>query len=690
MYEHWSLANKQSLFILCSSLYHSPHATQSPSPLCDRDFDALKREICEIDPTWAPLHQAGWKVNPMSPLQKGKHVGFMGSIYNAYDYAPAKVIESEKWRVGFQEWTLSTTAKIDEEDEADSFEVYAAPKIDGLSVGVEYNMGKLVVALTRGDCVEGENVTDHMVQLGVPAFIDDMSHFVVRGEVVFKTTEWQKYLITHPEAKNPRNAASGIMGRKEVQDAHCLNFIAHGITPIGTHRFGLADSFSGQLKHLESLDFEPVMGKLLTGRMACEQYFEKITAKRDELPFEIDGVVFRVNNIAAYDSLGVDSGRCPRGAVAWKFPSLQVTTKLISVHLTVGHTGVIAPTAGLTPVPIGGVTVSKASLANFEEIARLGIYINDTVVVSRQGDVIPKIMGLAPGGSAGQARERIYVPTSCPICQGKVGPKAKVGGEAGALLYCLNQDCPAKSTGKINKWINDTSMMGVGKAIVDAMVAANLIYDVADLYVLRQIELATMPFNEGEFGKKRAGNVVAAIQKKKTLPLNLFLGALGVPGLGEGVVRNVREKMPGEFDKLTDWVGCTKMIDFADRIGLPNTARGIYTSLSDRQPLVAKLLHVGVTIAQETAPAASQEAGGPLAGKVFCLTGSFPQKKSMIEAAIRSNGGSTEDDVRGNVTHVVMDVVPSDDALTGKGKKARAKGLPLMSLVELQAMFRPV
>jgi DNA ligase (NAD+) len=667
MLQEMTLDQQKALYIRANAIHHSADAEHTP--ISNDQYDQLKRLIRDADPDWEPLKQAGWKINTLSPLDKCTHKGFMGSIYNAYDYAPKKAPEDQKWEIGMQQWRANVTGCV--------VDLYSMLKVDGLSVGLEYQNGQLQVALMRGDCIEGENVTEHILQMrDAPAMINWKGHGVVRGEVVMYASDWEEYKRLNPDAKNPRNVASGIMGRKETSDVRFLRFVAHSFQIFATKVTHQARTFEDDFNFLREQGFVPPRGRLCHGLGHVKEFYEQVAADRmdNKLPYEIDGVVVVVNSIGAYTSLGVDSGRCPKGAVAWKFAAITAKSIINTVEVTVGHNGKLTPVANLEPTPIGGVTVSRASLANFEECKRLGAHIGSQVIIARQGDVIPKVTQVL---ASFEGSKPIVAPNECPVCGGKVGPRKTVDGTDTADVYCLNEDeCPAQSTGKINKWIKDTGIMDVGKKIVAAMVEGNLITTPADLYRLDLVSLSEMKFGKSQYGVKRATKTIDSINAHRSLPLEVFLGALGVRGLGAGVVANVREKMPGQFDKLSDWIGCTKLIDFADDVSLPNVARSIYEGLTARSGLVEDLLRVGVAIAAPASPAASGATAGPLSGKVILLTGDFPEKKKVYHEQITARGGAVEEDFTSKVTDVVVFIIPDDPSkLTGKGKKAHAKGI---------------
>jgi DNA ligase (NAD+) len=329
----------------------------------------------------------------------------------------------------------------------------------------------------------------------------------------------------------------------------------------------------------------------------------------------------------------------------------------------------------LAPVDVLGVTVGRASLKNYDEVKRLGIRIGDVVELTRGGDVIPDILKVVTHGDG----ESITQPTACPKCDGEAGRIKKVGGDLGALTYCLNPECEAKVSGAIKRWVKTANMIGVGEEIIDKACEHGVLADPADLYRVTEEQLAAVPFGRSTFGPTRAKKVLAVINGKRRVRLRTFIDGLGVRGLGEGVVDNVREKAPGQFDTIGDWLS-GRMLAMADQIGLTNTAERYHGGLVARAGLVQKLADSGVEIAAD--PVAGDK---PAATYVFCLTGGFPDQKKVYYAQIEAAGCEWRDDVKDDVTHVVVHERVA--AATGKAAKALKRGLPLIDLQEMLALI---
>jgi DNA ligase (NAD+) len=678
--EEVPLQELQSLYVKCKQVYF----TKGTPQLSDPEYDRLERFLKERTPDFWALSVVGPPFATASLRSKKPHRMHMGSVANAMDEA-----EFERF------W-----------DRTGGQQVYATLKVDGLSIAAYYDAGgRLTDAVTRGNGKEGDDVTANASKARSLPAVTRTPIGNVRGEIVLLNEDWEKLKDADPDIKTARNYASGMLRRSSGVGCERLVFIAHWLDPAPPHAHL---SYYSRIVLLREHGFIVPPGKLCNTLDDCKSFHLWVTEQRQnaKLKFEIDGIVFTANDMAYFARAGIDNDACPRAQVAWKFPSQKGQSRLKGVEWTVGHTGTLNPTGIVEPVTIGGVCVQRASLCNMDEIGRLGIHLDDVVEVSRQGDVIPKITGRVAGSAAPQAlaspaewaeRSAIRPPSRCPECGGEVGHRQKVKGGDTTALYCLNAECPAQSTGKIKHWVKKTEMKDVGPTIVEAMVDAELVQTPADLYTLatRQQALADMPFGKGVLGTTRAKKVVDSIEKRRALPLNVFIGALGIPGLGEGVARNVREAAPGEFDRLEDWVpsGQTvaKLLALKDQVGLTNVGVRIVESLGKAAPLVAELLAAGASISDAGTRLGASNApqngsgGGPLAGKVFCLTGDFPLRKAAYHDRIVEAGGTFETDVRSNVTHVVIDQI--NGKLTGKAEKAQKKGI-LIDLATLEGMLK--
>lgn len=647
-----------------------------PLPVPDYVYDRWKAELRQLCPGDELLTQVGAPVASDRAGQEVRHRHPMGSLDNVYN------IEE------FLAWHARRQADAGEE-----IRYNVSFKMDGGSVALFYDRGRLVCAATRGDGTTGENITANAARMkGVPQYVEvGEQPFTgsVRGEVMLFNEDWK---TVDPEGtSNPRNLGNGISRRLTGEHAEYLTFVAFRLFNASGVPFdrnpGRFDRESGMLSTLHEMGFDPVSHLWdCTAQDVVDLYNHvqgqrsdnprvRAWAARDDLPYEIDGLVVKCEPLV-FQAKWDRPERNPVTMVAFKFPPRGATTDLVDVTLTVGHTGAIIPTAVLKPVRIGGVTVSSALLCNWEEIQRLGVQIGDQVAVTRRGDVIPKIEAVVTPGAD---RKPIPEPTVCPEC----GAPAARKGEDGALTYCQGTSCPAKQIGKITTWIKKLDIQGLGDVYIEALAHShgphsedNMLKSPADLYRLHKRPLKVLAdIGTPRLGESRAAAVLAEIEKKRRLPLNLFLGSLGIEGLGHRRVQIVREKDPGQFDTLEDWLGL-KLAQRAAEVGLPGTAAEILSRLLASRALIQDLLAAGV----EIIPDEVKEEPKATSGRVYCLTGKFPQPKAFYHEKITAAGHSfTEDYKKGIYALVAAD----PNSGSGKLKKAAKDGVQVLSAEQL-------
>jgi DNA ligase (NAD+) len=407
-------------------------------------------------------------------------------------------------------------------------------------------------------------------------------------------------------------------------------------------------------------------------------FYEKILGQRDSLPFWIDGIVVKIDDISAQNEMG-ESGGCPKGQTAIKFPPEGVETTLLGVQVRVGHTGAVAPTAVLAAVDIGGTTVRSATLSNYDQIAALNLAIGDTVLLERRGDVIPKVVRVT---KRGDQRETIPVPVCCPECATTLGRKTTAGGKQGAVLYCLNDECPSRALGKVKCWISSLNILGIGDEVLEAMQEQAGINDAADLYTLkdRRSALANMTVSGIRFGESRAARVLAEIEAKRALTIDEFVGSLGLDSLAKTRVENIRAAVAGKMDTLDDWMS-GKLTGLAEEASVPGLAARFVADIEKRRPLIAKLLDTGVTlrVAEPVAPKFVADDA-----KSFCMTGKFSQPKAFFQEKIAARGHEWKESVAKGLDYLVTDDPGSN---SGKTVKARKLGVAIIGESELLAML---
>ncbi len=638
--------------------------------MSDVEYDALEDELCLLAPNDPVLALVGSSVPPDTMLTKARHAMPMGS--------QSKVNSAEEFRA----WCARNKIEA----------IHASLKGDGASAAAYYRDGQLVQAITRGDGTVGEDITANALRFkGLPAWVGSQDagfSGAVRFEVILTVADWSQ--IDPARSKNPRNAGTGIMGRKNGHQSGCLTIFAFDLDETRDGRSVEFRTETEKTARLAELGFNVIQHVRFERAEDAVAYFQNIAASRNQLPFWIDGVVMKVDDIAKQRELGVTAGR-PKGQVAWKFDSAGAETVLEGVLVSGGHTGGLYPTAQLRPVEIGGTTVSNASLANYDEIKRLDVAIGDSVWVVKANDIIPKIIRVT---QRSETRQPIPVPGVCPFCGGEVGRRRISSGEAGVIIECRNADCPKKSTGKIRRWIASLDIQGIGDVVLQAMIEHFDLADAADLYTLREradelAELVTNIERDLRLGDKRAASILDAIDATRMLTLGQFLGSLGLDHLGKRRVELMIKSANGALDTLADWrCGKLRDADFAARAGVPTIGSQIQDGIDAMAAVIDKLLAFGVTVLPHER---NSQSGNPAPARTICISGKLPsgRKKADYEAPLRAAGYELVDDVTKGLAYLVL----SDPASTsGKAQKARKLGVAVISeeqLIELSTGADP-
>ncbi len=547
-------------------------------------------------------------------------------------------------------------------------------KMDGLSMAAHYKGGKFTEAVTRGDGTTGEDVTENArtirsLPLRVKTKLPD---FEVRGETVMSRRAFER-LNTDRDEKglsrfaNPRNAAAGSLRQLEPQvtASRRLEYYTY---------FLLTDGRPAYDSHWESLTALKEMGfKVNDKSRPCDNIDEVLTfcayweAERENLPYEIDGVVVKVDSVEQQRRLGF-TAKAPRWAIAYKYPARQATTTIEGIGIQVGRTGALTPVANLKPVVVGGVTVSRATLHNEDEIARLGLQIGDEVVVERSGDVIPKVVRVS---SQGSYRKPFKMPSRCPVCDSKI-----VREEGEAASRCINANCPARLKESILHFASRGVMNidGMGDALVDQLVDREIVHNIADIYDLKIEDL----MNLDRMGVKSAGNVIRNIDKSRKNPLPRVLTALGIRFVGERTAVFLAQAF-GSMDAIER--ATVDELQQAEEVG-PKVAEAVvqFFSVPDNRELVDRLRKADLQFTY----AYNRPKGGPLSGSTFVLTGTLPnlsreEAKQLIEQA----GGKVASAVSKKTSYVVA----GEDA-GSKLDKARQLNVRVITEGELQAMLR--
>jgi len=546
---------------------------------------------------------------------------------------------------------------------------------------LHYDSGRLVLGATRGDGEIGEDVTQNLrtvrsVPLRIPARQDEVltapARLVVRGEVYMSISDLQE-LNRSQEAKgerpfaNPRNAAAGSLRQLDpaISASRPLRLFAYSIVDgVGS----LPQTQWETLRYLEKLGFPVTSDKALFEEIEeaiahCQSWMDR----RDELTYEADGVVVKVNDLSLQDALGV-VGKDPRGMLAFKFPAREATTRLKDVGINVGRTGTLNPYAILEPVRLGGVTIERATLHNFDDIARKDIRIGDMVVVKRAGDVIPQVEKPVRELRTGEERV-IEIPQSCPVCG-----EAVERPEGEVAVYCVNPSCPAQLVQRVVHWAATMDIQGFGERLAQIFVDRGLLHDLADFYYLQREDILSLP----GFADKSTDNLLAAIESSKTKPLSRLVAALGIRGVGATMAETLANRYPSLSQLSTAEISDLQSIPGVGPINASEIA-SFFASPGSRDLLV-KLAQAGVKMGGVVA---GQPKIGPLSGRTLVITGELPgwTREQAIEA-IKGAGGRVSESVSKKTAYVVAGLKPG-----GKLERARELGVPVLDAAGLQAIL---
>ena len=552
------------------------------------------------------------------------------------------------------------------------------PKIDGLSVALRYENGVLVSGATRGDGFVGEDVTENVKTiLTVPLKLAEPLSLTVRGEVYMPRAAFRLLNEKREEAglslfANPRNAAAGSLRQldsrltaKRRLDIFVFNF-QEGTLYADGHA---PSSHSETLDRLEALGFHVLSDRLLTDKK--EEVFAHIRAlgeKRDALSFDIDGVVIKIDSLADRKTLG-EGTNTPRWAVAYKFPPEQKKTKLLDIEIAVGRTGVLTPTALLSPVRLAGTTVSRATLHNEDFIKERGILIGDTVTVQKAGDIIPEVVCAHPELRDGSERP-FRMPEKCPSC----GEAVMRDEDEGAAVRCTNSACPAQLSRGIEHFASKDAMNieGLGPQLVELLLRKGLIHDAADLYTLTAEVLSPLE----RMGEKSAANLVAAIGRSKEAGLERLIYALGIRSIGQVAAASLAARF-GNLEAL--FSATAEELLAIDDFGQITTDYVLnYFSHPQNIELCRRLMAVGVRTEASFVPTNDN-----LSGLTFVLTGTLDgMTRDEAEAMIKAAGGK----VTGSVSKKTSYVVAGTQA-GSKLTKAQSLGVPVIGKEQLLSML---
>ncbi len=637
--------------------------------ISDAALDSLKHELYELEQRYPEF------ITPDSPTQRvsGKPLAGFRKVRHRVPMLSIEDIFSEEELRDWENYLKKLRPR------SHPFEYFAELKIDGFGISLLYERGVLKMGSTRGTGRVGEDVTQNLKTIesiplkleihkglspdirGIQGKIEravKKGEIELRGEVYMDKKDFEKFNQNQkrqglPTYSNPRNLAAGSIRQldQSLAASRPLKFLAYDIvTDIG------------QKKHSQEHEILPLLGFKTNQSRVCKnldevvRFWRRTEEKRENYPFEIDGVVVMVNNNALFEGLGV-AGKSPRGIRALKFTPEQATTILKGVRFQVGRTGAITPVALLKPVKVGGVVISRATLHNEDEIRRLGVKIGDTVIVGRAGDVIPDVVQVMPGLRTGKEKE-IRFPRTCPVCGTAL---VKPAGEA--IWRCPNPKCPARKRRYFRHIVSSFDMLGLGPKIIERLLDEGLVSDPADLFLLKKDDVVHLE----RLADKSAENIIRAIQSRKRIGLAKFIYALGIRNVGQETAQDLADRF-GSLKKIEE-ASLEQLQEVAD-IG-PVVAKSIYQWFRQKRNLefLEKLRKAGVVIKNFK----NQEKGikKKLKGKIFVFTGLLNSlTREEAKEKVRELGGRTSESVSKKTAYVVVGKSPGS-----KLEKAKKLGV---------------
>ncbi len=637
----------------------------------DAEFDRLMQELKRLEAAHpelvtpdSPTQRVGGK--PLEGFVKVKHSRPMLSLDNAFGEE-----ELRNWDRRVRE--LAGSAKI---------EYVCELKLDGMSLALTYEQGRLKKGVTRGDGSVGEDVTSNVRTMrSVPLSITTTAlskagapaDFEVRGEVIMPLAAFER-MNEDREAQglakfaNPRNSAAGTIRVLEpnIVAQRRLDFFAYFLLVDGKY---FPEHHDNALKMLHALGFKVNPNHTLANNIEqVLEFIAKCEAMREKLPYEIDGVVIKVNSVRLQDRLGF-TGKAPRWAIAYKYGARSGVTQIEDILIGVGRTGKLTPVAALKPVLIGGTTVSRATLHNQDEIARLGVKIGDWVMVERGGDVIPKVVKVIDDKAHPRGHKSFHMPERCPECGGHV---VRVEGEADHR--CVNAACPAKLRETILHFAARSVMNieGMGESLVNQLADSGLVKDISDIYELNKTKLLTLE----RIGDKSAENLLAEIEQSRKLPLERVIFGLGIRFVGERTAEFLSEHF-GSMDALMN--ASVEELQEVNEVG-PRVAQSIHEFFAEpRNRKLVERLRKHLTFTGK-----KRERGTALAGKTFVITGTLANySRDAAKKLIEDAGGK----VTGSVSKKTDYVIAGDDA-GSKLDKAKELGVKVLGEREMEELAK--
>jgi DNA ligase (NAD+) len=634
--------------------------------ISDAQYDRLMKQLEKLEEQYpelrtpnSPTQRVG--APPLEEFEIVRHTIPMLSLANAFDETEAKEFDKRVKKF------LGTVSDI---------EYVTEPKLDGLAVELVYERGQFIVGSTRGDGVNGENITQNLRTIKtIPLQLIRKEILIperleIRGEVImqlkrFRELNQKREELGEPLFANPRNAAAGSVRQldSKITAERPLEIYCYGIGEVRGRTFK---------SHWEILQTLSKWGLRVNPNLErCKnideviEYYHNMNEKREKLPYEIDGIVIKVNQLDLQTRLG-EISRSPRWALAFKFQPKQETTKILDIIVQVGRTGALTPVAVMEPVKVGGVEVSRATLHNQDEIDKKDVRTGDTVVIQRAGDVIPEVVQVIASKRTGKEK-KFKMPSKCPVCGAEVIKEE-------AIHRCIGLDCPAQLKGRIKHFASKRAMdiEGLGVKLIDQLVDKGLIKDVADIYYIKKEELIALE----RMADKSGQNIIDAIEASKTKPLSKFLYALGIRHVGE----TTAEDLARRFSRLDDFFHLSEE-DLREVEGIgPEVSASVYQFFRDKKnkESIERLKKAGVKLIEPKVTGR-----GKLAGKTFLFTGALKAfGRDEARNIVESMGGMTASSVSKKVDFVVVGEDPGS-----KYDKAKELGIKTLSEEEFKKII---
>ena len=638
------MGKKDQIKLLSDKInYHREAYYNKEAEISDSAFDLLVDELTELDPKNKALISIGAPVEKDNSWQKVKHGIVMGSLNKASDLSELNT------------WLDKYVGK--------ESEVFIVDKIDGLSVNLAYENGKLISAGTRGDGESGDNIFRNVMKMkGVKTDLPLLFTGNIRGEIVLKKEDLKKYF---PDQLNGRNISSGVSRRLDGEGCEHLSVLVYYVS-------GNAE-LTTEIEVMEYLEKDLGLktpnwcywnrdNSLGVKTFIADKYEAYQKKIRNELSYEIDGLVVKLNSLQEQEKHGETNSR-PKGSVALKFPPDAKETILREMNWQVGNSGRIVPVGTFDTILLSGAEVSRATLHNVQRIKDLDIKIGDTVIISRRGEIIPYVEVKV---KEAKDSKKISIPNYCPICDGPLEMQ-------GENLACISTDtCPAQIKGRILNWISNLNVLEWGESLIDRLVESGLVQNVSDLYRLTVRDLADLE----RMGQKSAQKAYDILWSHKKLPLHILLGSLSIPNCGRSSIKML---IDAGYKSLSSILTISEEALLGVH-GIGDVkAKSIIAGLKRNRKMVENIMKSGIEVEEVMAK------GSKLEGQKICITGKTEIKRPQLKAMIEDNGGIFKSSVSKDCTHLV---ITDPNSTSIKAKSARSMGIKLISEKEFLNMVK--